>query len=46
VAALSQELIVLYQRYSSRDGAGFAKRILSAVRKQFGGHDDTKKGTR
>jgi 6-phosphogluconate dehydrogenase len=35
----------LYQRFSSRDGADFANRVLSAMRKQFGGHDE-KKGRR
>lgn len=34
----------LYQRFSSRDGADFANRVLSAMRKQFGGHDEKKKG--
>ena len=28
----------LYERFSSRDGADFANRALSAMRKQFGGH--------
>ena len=30
----------LYERFSSRDGADFANRVLSAMRKQFGGHDE------
>lgn len=34
----------LYERFSSRDGADFANRVLSAMRKQFGGHDEKKKG--
>lgn len=34
----------LYERYSSRGGADFANRVLSAMRKQFGGHDEKKKG--
>ena len=34
----------LYERFSSRDGAVFANRVLSAMRKQFGGHDEKKKG--
>ena len=34
----------LYERFSSRDGADFADRVLSAMRKQFGGHDEKKKG--
>ncbi|WP_298439072.1 phosphogluconate dehydrogenase (NAD(+)-dependent, decarboxylating) [Geobacter sp.] len=28
----------LYQRFSSRGGAGFADRLLSALRSEFGGH--------
>jgi 6-phosphogluconate dehydrogenase len=28
----------LYQRFSSRGEADFADRVLSAMRKQFGGH--------
>jgi 6-phosphogluconate dehydrogenase len=34
----------LYERFTSRDGADFANRVLSAMRKQFGGHDEKKKG--
>jgi 6-phosphogluconate dehydrogenase len=34
----------LYERFASRDGADFANRVLSAMRKQFGGHDETSKG--
>jgi 6-phosphogluconate dehydrogenase len=34
----------LYERFSSRGGADFADRVLSAMRKQFGGHDEKKKG--
>ncbi|MBK7354584.1 phosphogluconate dehydrogenase (NAD(+)-dependent, decarboxylating) [Propionivibrio sp.] len=34
----------LYERFSSRDGADFANRMLSAMRKQFGGHDEKKEG--
>jgi 6-phosphogluconate dehydrogenase len=34
----------LYSRFSSRGGADFANRVLSAMRKQFGGHDEKKKG--
>jgi 6-phosphogluconate dehydrogenase len=34
----------LYERFSSRDGADFANRVLSAMRNQFGGHDEKKKG--
>ncbi|MEO6351913.1 MAG: phosphogluconate dehydrogenase (NAD(+)-dependent, decarboxylating) [Burkholderiaceae bacterium] len=30
----------LFERFSSRDGAEFADRVLSAMRKQFGGHDE------
>jgi len=36
----------LYERFSSRNGADFANRVLSAMRKQFGGHDEKKKGRR
>jgi 6-phosphogluconate dehydrogenase len=36
----------LYERFSSRGGADFANRVLSAMRKQFGGHDEKKKGRR
>jgi 6-phosphogluconate dehydrogenase len=35
----------LYERFSSRGGADFANRLLSALRKQFGGHEEKKKGT-
>jgi len=34
----------LFERFSSRDGADFANRLLSAMRKQFGGHDEKQKG--
>jgi 6-phosphogluconate dehydrogenase len=34
----------LFERFSSRDGADFANRVLSAMRKQFGGHDEKQKG--
>ena len=34
----------LYERFSSRGGADFANRVLSAMRKQFGGHDEKKEG--
>ncbi len=33
----------LYERFSSRGGADFGNRVLSAMRKQFGGHDEKKK---
>ena len=36
----------LFERFSSRGGADFANRVLSAMRKQFGGHDEKTKGTR
>lgn len=36
----------LFQRFSSRDGADFSNRVLSAMRKQFGGHEERKKGKR
>jgi len=34
----------LFERFSSRGDADFADRVLSAMRKQFGGHDEKKKG--
>jgi 6-phosphogluconate dehydrogenase len=34
----------LYERFSSRGNSDFAYRVLSAMRKQFGGHDEKKKG--
>ena len=34
-----------YGRFSSRGDAEFADRVLSAMRKQFGGHDEKKKGS-
>jgi 6-phosphogluconate dehydrogenase len=30
----------LYERFSSRGEGDFADRILSAMRKEFGGHDE------
>src|SRR5512146_2449127 len=36
----------LYERFSSRGEADFANRVLSAMRKQFGGHDEKKKKKR
>ena len=30
----------LYARFTSRDGADFADQLLSAMRKEFGGHDE------
>jgi 6-phosphogluconate dehydrogenase len=35
----------LFERFASRGDADYANRILSAMRKQFGGHDE-KKGER
>ena len=32
----------LYERFSSRGDADFANRVLSAMRKQFGGHEEKK----
>ncbi|MFN8160784.1 MAG: decarboxylating 6-phosphogluconate dehydrogenase [Solirubrobacterales bacterium] len=32
----------LYERFASRDLDGFANKVLSAMRKQFGGHDEKK----
>jgi 6-phosphogluconate dehydrogenase len=34
----------LYERFSSRGEAAFADKVLSAMRHQFGGHDEKKKG--
>jgi 6-phosphogluconate dehydrogenase len=34
----------LYERFSSRGDADFANRALSAMRKQFGGHDEKQRG--
>ena len=33
----------LLERFESRGNADYANRILSAMRKQFGGHDEKKK---
>jgi 6-phosphogluconate dehydrogenase len=30
----------LYSRFASRGNADFGDRVLSAMRKQFGGHDE------
>ena len=35
----------LFARFSSRDNAAPANRVLSAMRKQFGGHDEKKEGS-
>ena len=32
----------LYDRFTSRGEADFADRVLSAMRKEFGGHDEKK----
>jgi 6-phosphogluconate dehydrogenase len=32
----------LFSRFQSRGNAGYADRVLSAMRKQFGGHEETK----
>ena len=32
----------LYERFSSRGEADYADKLLSAMRKQFGGHDEKK----
>ena len=32
----------LYERFESRDNADYANQLLSAMRKQFGGHDEKK----
>jgi len=34
----------LYERFGSRGDADFANRVLSAMRKQFGGHEEEKNG--
>jgi 6-phosphogluconate dehydrogenase len=34
----------LFSRFSSRGNAGYADKILSAMRKEFGGHDEKKSG--
>lgn len=34
----------LSERFASRGYAGYANRLLSAMRKQFGGHDEKKAG--
>jgi 6-phosphogluconate dehydrogenase len=34
----------LYERFTSRGNADYANRVLSAMRKQFGGHDEKKDG--
>jgi len=34
----------LFERFASRGDAGYANRLLSAMRKQFGGHDEKKAG--
>ena len=34
----------LNERFSSRGGSDFSNRVLSAMRKQFGGHDEKQKG--
>jgi 6-phosphogluconate dehydrogenase len=33
----------LYSRFESRDNAEYANKVLSAMRKQFGGHDEKKR---
>jgi 6-phosphogluconate dehydrogenase len=35
----------LYERFSSRDLDDFGNRVLSAMRKQFGGHDESPKNS-
>jgi 6-phosphogluconate dehydrogenase len=34
----------LFGRFESRGEADYADRLLSALRKQFGGHDEEEKG--
>ncbi len=36
----------LFSRFQSQGGGDFGNRVLSAMRKQFGGHDERKKGER
>ncbi|MGA7179238.1 MAG: decarboxylating 6-phosphogluconate dehydrogenase [Thiobacillaceae bacterium] len=36
----------LFERFASRGDADYANRLLSAMRKQFGGHDEKKEGRR
>ncbi|MDE2489461.1 MAG: decarboxylating 6-phosphogluconate dehydrogenase [Elusimicrobia bacterium] len=36
----------LFERFSSRGADGYADRLLSAMRKEFGGHDEKKGGAR
>jgi 6-phosphogluconate dehydrogenase len=36
----------LNQRFDSQGGAGFANRVQSAQRKQFGGHEERRRGRR
>ncbi len=36
-------LSAAHERFSSRGDSDFANRVLSAMRKQFGGHDEKKK---
>lgn len=36
----------LFERFTSRGDADYANRVLSAMRKQFGGHDEKKEGRR
>ena len=33
----------LFSRFQSRGNAGYADRVLSAMRKQFGGHEEKEK---
>jgi 6-phosphogluconate dehydrogenase len=35
----------LYSRFSSQGGADFANRVMSAMRKEFGGHEEKKTGS-
>ena len=34
----------LFEHFASRGDAGYANRLLSAMRKRFGGHDEKKAG--
>jgi 6-phosphogluconate dehydrogenase len=35
----------LYARFRSRDNAQFANKMLSAMRNEFGGHNEPKQGS-
>ncbi|MHB1290852.1 MAG: hypothetical protein ACYCY5_01495 [Sulfuricella sp.] len=43
-ATLVDEVLaqLVFERFASRGDAGYTNRLLSAMRKQFGGHDEKK----